>query len=30
MCLMTAINNIWEPIQLKKIINQTAEGIWGK
>lgn len=30
MCLMTAINNIWEPIQLKKIINQTAEGIWEK
>lgn len=30
MCLMTFINNIWEPMQLKKILTDKAYGVWGK
>lgn len=28
MILMTAINAIWEPIQVKKILNNDTKGIW--
>ena len=28
MILMTAINAIWEPIQVKKILNNKATGLW--
>ena len=28
--LMTFINTIWEPIQIKRLVNNTAYGIWNK
>lgn len=28
--LMTLVNNIWEPIQIDKLLNRTANGIWEK
>lgn len=28
--IMTAINNIWEPIQIDKILKRKAYGIWNK
>lgn len=28
--LMTFINTVWEPIQIKKLISNTAYGIWNK
>lgn len=28
--LMTLINTIWEPIQIKKLLTNTAYGIWNK
>jgi O-antigen/teichoic acid export membrane protein len=28
--ILAAINMIWEPIQVKKILNNTAKGIWDK
>ena len=28
MILMTAINAIWEPIQVKKILNNETKGVW--
>lgn len=30
LAIITAINAIWEPIQIKKILNNTANGIWNK
>ena len=30
MCLMTLINAIWEPVQVRKLLLNTATGIWNK
>lgn len=30
LALMTLVNNIWEPIQIDKLLNRTANGIWKK
>lgn len=28
MCLVTVVNAVWEPIQIKKLLNKSAKGIW--
>ena len=28
--ILAAINMVWEPIQVKKILNKTAKGIWDR
>lgn len=28
MCLVTIVNAFWEPIQIHKLLNKTAKGIW--
>lgn len=30
MCFMTFVNAIWEPIQINKLLNQNAKGIWNQ
>lgn len=28
MCLVTIVNVVWEPIQIRKLVTNTAKGIW--
>lgn len=30
MCLMAFINSIWEPLQVRRILSQTAKGVWNQ